>query len=160
MFTKLRTELAALLAASLLPAVVLGAPASVIRFDKSSWAQIRQSSPKPAVVVFTTTDCAYCPAVIDALAADLHGSGRPGANLLVVVMDGDGEDQSLLANSHYRRADRLYAFDGEEMALRYSVNPDWRGITPYVALLPAGGEAKFVNGRPADADIRTLLGGH
>jgi len=60
--------------------------------------------------------------------------------LIVVVMDGMA-DMDLLNEAHYATADRLFIFSESDApansiaALQYSINPKWRGITPYVALL-------------------------
>jgi len=157
MFTRFRSDVTAIVMAACLPCVSIGAPNIVKDFDKATWTQMTTSLPKPSVVVFTTTDCSFCPAVIDALARDLRQKGKTRANLLVVVMDGAGQADALLANDHYRRADSLYAFSGQDLALRYSVNPEWRGLTPYVALLPRKGAPRFVTGQPSPAEINSLF---
>lgn len=157
MFTRFRSDAATIVMAACLPCVTIGAPNVVKDFDKSTWTRITTSLPKPSAVVFTTTDCSFCPAVIDALARDLQPKGKSRASLFVVVMDGAGQADALLANAHYRRADGLYAFNGQDLVLRYSVNPEWRGLTPYVALIPRKGAPRFVTGQPLPADIDTLL---
>ena len=157
MSTGLRTSTLALVLVLCSATPAQGAPTAVGKFDRTTWAQWKDTLPRPSVVVFTTTDCEFCPATIDALARAVRKKGRAKANLVVVVMDGAGKDGSLLADAHYRRADALYAFDGQEMALRYSINPAWRGITPYVALLPGRGEIGFFTGRPSAAALEALL---
>ncbi|MBL0123861.1 MAG: hypothetical protein IPP88_14430 [Betaproteobacteria bacterium] len=157
MFTRFRSDVTAIVVAACLPCVSLGAPNVVKHFDKATWAQMTTSLSKPSVVVFTTTDCSFCPAVIDALARELHPKGKSRAKLIVVVMDGAGQADTLPENPHYRRADDLYAFSGQDLALRYSVNPDWRGLTPYVALIPRKGAPRFVTGPPSTADLDALL---
>ncbi len=139
-----------------LAASVQAAPGAVRDFDRGTWQQMKQTLPRPSVVVFTTTDCAYCPDVIEALAKDLK-KGKSKAHLAVVVMDGAEQPEAVKADRHYRKADALYAFDGQAMALRYAVNPDWRGMTPYVAMLPRSGEPKFFTGRPPAPDVDALL---
>lgn len=143
----------ALLAVS---AGTFAAPTAVQRFGPQAWGDLQRAGAKPQVVVFTTTDCSHCPAVIDALAATLRKSAlKP--RLVVVVMDGAGQEAALLADRHYRQADALLAFDGDAVSLRYRVNPDWRGLTPYVVLLPAGGVPRYFNGAPPAAALRALL---
>lgn len=132
------------------------APGAVRDFDRATWQQMKQALPRPGVVVFTTTDCVYCPDVIEALAKDLK-KGKSKAHLAVVVMDGAEQPEAVKADRHYRKADALYAFDGQAMAIRYAVNPDWRGMTPYVAMLPRTGDPKFFTGRPPAAEIDALL---
>jgi hypothetical protein len=77
--------------------------------------------------------------------------------LAVVVMDGAGQEKLLRADRHYRHANLLYAFDGDGMALRFKVNPEWRGLTPYVALIPATGETRFHTGSPPADAVRAFL---
>ena len=136
---------------------VVSAPKGVRIFDKTTWAQMKRELPRPSVVVFTTTDCAYCPDVIEALAVDVK-KGQSKAKLVIVVMDGTEQPEAVAADKHYRKGDAMYVFEGQAMALRYSVNPDWRGMTPYVAMLGRSGEPKFVVGRPSKADVAAWLG--
>jgi hypothetical protein len=156
MFTKLCSSFVSVLLLAL-PCMTLAAPKSVQSFDKAAWLALKQPALRPSVVVFTTTDCAFCPDVIDALARDVRLKRKTHAKLFVVVMDGAGKSKALLTNAHYRRADALFAFDGQEMALRDAVNPDWRGLTPYVALVSKSGETRFVTGRPSDNELDAFL---
>ena len=123
------------------------------RFDGRTWGQLSGAPARPAIVVFSTTDCAHCPDVIRRLAS---GKSRYAANLslFAVVMDG-GPD--IIAKTPYRLADRLFVFDGNEQALRHSVNPDWRGVTPYIALLAPGKHVKYLVGPPADSELRAFF---
>lgn len=155
MFTKFRFSVFALVVAS--SCASQAAPEFVKSFDKSTWTELTHSSSRPSVVVFTTTDCSFCPDVIDALAKDIRQQGKARAKLIVVVMDGAGQSSALLKNVHYRRADGLYAFSGQDLALRYSVNPDWRGLTPYVAMLPKNGASQFVTGQPSAVEMNGFL---
>jgi hypothetical protein len=47
----------------------------------------------------------------------------------------------------------LFAFRGRAQPLQYAVNPDWRGMTPYIAYVDGKGGVRFVLGEP---DERTL----
>lgn len=144
---------AALLSTS---AGAFAAPTTVQPFGPQTWGDLQRAGVKPQLVVFSTTDCSHCPAVINTLAANLRKSAlKP--RLVVVVMDGAGQEAALLADRHYRQADALHAFDGEAVSLRYRVNPDWRGLTPYVVLLPAGGAPRYFNGAPPAAALRAFL---
>ena len=128
------------------------APPRPQAFGRGSWTRLSGSLPRPAMVVFSATWCVNCPAVIEDLSTITRA--RPGgARLVVVVMDGAG-DPRVTREPHYRLADRLMVFQGDDAALRFSVNPDWRGVTPYVALLGADGAAPvFVSGRPSDEQL-------
>lgn len=148
----------ALLLASVTLAVQAAPPRAVEAFDSSTWPALQGGLQRPAAVVFTTTDCAHCPAVIQGLARALQQRHLP-ARLMVVVMDqAPGEDDAaLLADAHYQPADRLLAFDGQAAALRHGVNPQWRGVTPYVALLAPKAPALAVTGSPSPSDLDTWV---
>lgn len=138
------------------PAASAAAPARRVEpFDLSTWPQLARTSQRPTVVVFSTTDCSHCPAVLK----DLHAHRarqKLQAPLVAVVMDvaPGGDDAGLLANPHYASAQRLLAFDGQPAALRHAVNPSWRGVTPYVALLRPGAAPTFALGMPSEAQLR------
>lgn len=123
-------------------------------FDAQAWAQLQAGLKGPALVVFSSTDCSHCPAVLAQLAAAPERK-RLRAPLIAVVMDqAPGEDDgALLANTHYRPADRVFAFQGQGAALRYGVDPGWRGITPYIALLRPGRAVQWVLGPPRAEDL-------
>lgn len=150
----LKTLAALALLAGLVTPHVAAAPRAVEPFDKDSWATLQSGLRQPAVVVFSTTDCAHCPAVVDGLARDIR-ERKLKAQLLTVVMDAaPGEDDAaLLAHPHYARANRLFAFAGQAPALRHSVEPKWRGVTPYVVFLAPGVAAQAVTGPPSPADV-------
>lgn len=147
----------AVLAALLAPIAPAGAaPQAVLGFGANTWRELAHTKGHPRVVVFSTTDCVHCPRVIDELAATMRQSNSR-ARLAVVVMDGAGQEADLIKDRHYRGAHALYAFDGDAQALRHTVNPDWRGLTPYVALIPAKGTARFHAGSPAAHVLREFL---
>ena len=153
---KVATSILAVLLIGTAPVSVAAAPQSVQPFDANTWSKLKQSQQMPSVVIFSTTDCTHCPRVIDEMAMALRNA-KIKARLIVVVMDGAGHENALRKNRHYRDARDLYVFDGDEVALRYSVNPEWRGLTPYVALLPVKGEARFHSGSPPADAVRTFL---
>jgi hypothetical protein len=124
-------------------------------FTAVTWSSWQKALPRPAIVVFTTTYCTTCPDVMAALAAAVRDSGRR-VPLLVVIMDADGERERKHAG-HLAMADRIFAFRGQEAALRYSVDPRWRGVTPYVALFGPAGPPKFSTGLPSAARLDPLL---
>jgi hypothetical protein len=142
-----------LAASALACASALAAPARVESFDPAAWAKLQGGG--PSVVVFTTTDCAYCPAVIESLAREIR-QRRLDASLVAVVSNvAPGEaDAALLADAHYRPADRLFAFAGPERALRFTVDPQWRGITPYVGFVSPSGKVRWVLGPPSAGDVQ------
>jgi hypothetical protein len=140
----------------LLSSGALAAPGGVQAFGVDTWAKLQRSAVKAQAVVFTTTECVHCPVVIEQLATALGRSPRR-VGLAVVVMDGQDQPAALLADRHYRLADTLYAFDGDTLALRHRVNPEWRGLTPYVVLLPAKGPARYFNGAPSADALRSFL---
>lgn len=130
------------------------APRAVEVFDRPAWGSLRAGLSGPAIVVFTATYCAHCPAVIAQLAQDKRRLA-PSAPLIAVVMDavpGD-DDGRLLRDPHYRPVDRLFAFHGQAAALRHAVDPSWRGITPYIAFLHPGEPPRWVTGPPQPPDL-------
>jgi thiol-disulfide isomerase/thioredoxin len=155
-----RFELLALFALFALLAFpkVQAAPAGVEAFDARTWQALRQAVKRPTVVVFSATWCPNCPAVIEDLAQDIRDRHLQ-APLLAVVMDvAPGEsDAGLLRHAHYALTDRLFAFSGQAPALRLTVDPSWRGATPFVAFLAPGKPPRFVTGPPSDADLQAWL---
>ncbi|MDH5709565.1 MAG: hypothetical protein OEY75_10670, partial [Hylemonella sp.] len=67
-----------------------GALQLVAPFDAATWAQLRQSGPRPAAYVFTATYCSTCPAVFEQLHAHIAAAGAR-VPLVAVVMDAQGE---------------------------------------------------------------------
>ncbi len=146
-----------MICASLLALASFGcaaAPATVETFDKASWAALQRSG-APVIVVFTSVSCTHCPGAIARLAAKRKAAASR-TRLLVVSIDAEDE-AALLADPHYAPADRLFMFRGSAPALQYAVNPDWRGMTPYVGYLGGKGELKFVLGEPKDAVLSDWL---
>lgn len=124
-------------------------------FTTSTWAQWQKELPRPAIVVFSTTYCPTCPEVFADLAATVKKAGT-GVPVIAVVMDADGK-REVPHLKHYGHADRIFVFRGQEAALRFSVNPQWRGVTPYVALFGASGAPSLVAGRPSDEQLKSVL---
>ncbi|WP_374674379.1 hypothetical protein [Ideonella sp.] len=141
-------------------AVCAAPPARVEALADGDWSRLHAAVAAPAVVVFTTTDCAHCPAAIARLGAAVRQRGA-GARLWVVVMDvpPGQDDAALLADAHHAPADRLFAFAGEPARLRHQVNPAWRGVTPYVAWLAPAQAPRFVTGAPPEAEVRAWAAG-
>jgi hypothetical protein len=136
------------------PAPAAQAAPPVEPFDAATWGRLRAQLPRPAIVVFSTTYCAHCPEVFAYLAQAIRQRGLAGP-LVAVVMDGE-ERPGFAGDPHFRLASRLFAFRGDEIALRHAVDPRWRGETPYVALLRAGADPVFVAGRPTEEQIERL----
>ena len=132
-------------------AAVQAAPQKIEALDAQSWQHLQSTLPRPSALVFSTTDCTHCPVTIASIAQQLK-KRKTQIPLIVVVMDGD-EHPDLLQDPHYRQASRLFVFKGQSAALQYAVNPKWRGITPYVALLPQAGDIRLVLGKPSAQDI-------
>lgn len=128
---------------------------TVERFDAQTWAQLLRTSPRPAAYVFTTTYCSTCPAVFELLHETITAA-RQQVELAAVVMDAQGT-RALVHAHHYSGATRFYAFDGFEPEIRYAVDPKWRNITPYVALLGRLGTDQRVIGPPAAAQLKAWL---
>jgi thiol-disulfide isomerase/thioredoxin len=137
------------------PLLAAAEPKKVERFDTKTWAQLQKELPRPSVVVFTATYCSNCPALIERIAQQLAKRGLK-RDIVAVVVD-EATPQELLASHHYKSVSKLFAFDGNEATLRYGVDPRWRGVTPYVALLSAPDKVIFVAGTPSDAQFEAWL---
>ena len=126
------------------------APPRIDAFDVQAWQALQTSPGRGTAVVFTTTDCTYCPGVLRQLADEIRRR-KLDATLVAVVMDvAPGQDDAQLLNDpHHRDVDRVLAFSGQAAALRHAVNPAWRGVTPYVAFLSKGAAPKWVTGPPS-----------
>jgi hypothetical protein len=132
------------------------APPSVERFNAQTWPQLQRDLQRPAIVVFTATYCVSCPALLAHLSNELK-TRSPKAPIVAVVID-EADDEQLMTNGHYERASRLFVFEGNETSLRHQIDPRWRGVTPYVALLPTQGKPVFVAGTPSDAQLTVWSG--
>lgn len=139
----------------LLSAQTLAAPSAVETFDKSAWSALLSEQRQPAIIVFSSVSCTHCPGAIERLAAH-RATGRSATRLYVVLMDSE-DDAVALNSTHHRLADRLFAFRGRAQALQYAVNPDWRGMTPYMAYVDGKGGVRFVLGEPDDRTLRSWL---
>jgi len=124
-------------------------------FTASTWEQWQRELPRPAVVVFSTTYCPTCPEVFTDLAQSVRKAGA-GTPMIAVVMNADGL-RELSHLTHYRHADRIFVFRGQEAALRFSVNPQWRGVTPYVALFGRDGPPRLVAGLPTAEQLGAVF---
>ncbi len=146
---------------ALAASAAFAAPAAVETFDKATWPALVRTAKQPTIVVFTSVTCTHCPGAIANLAkqrAQFSTGGRSAVPLLVVSIDAD-DDAILLRDAHYAPADRLLAFRGSMQALQYAVNPEWRGMTPYVAFIDGRGAARFVLGEPKPAVLQGWLKG-
>jgi hypothetical protein len=74
--------------------------------------------------------------------------------LWLVLTDGEPAER----RAHHGLADRLFAFEGPEAAIRYSIHAEWRGVVPYVALLRPGRAPEFVRGEPDEATLARWWG--
>jgi len=145
---------------TLAAAAQAGPAAPVIHeFTPQTWEQLLHTLPRPAAVVFSTTDCTHCPAVIDGIAQAIRLQPRPRRPTLAVVVMDELRPTDLDHLPHLRKADKLYVFVGNEMAIRYAVQPEWRGMTPFTALLPTMGTPRFQLGTLAPADLESFLQG-
>ena len=131
------------------------APTDVETFDKSTWPVLLSQHRQSAMIVFSSVSCTHCPAAIERLAAH-RAAGRSATRLYVVLMDSE-DDVAALSSPHHRLADRLFAFRGRAQPIQYAVNPDWRGMTPYIAYVDGKGGARFVLGEPDEKTLAIWL---
>ncbi len=130
---------------------VFAAPTEVETFDKTTWPALLSHHRQSAMIVFSSVSCTHCPGAIERLAAR-RAASQSATRLYVVLMDSE-DDVAALSSPHHRLADRLFAFRSRAQPIQYAVNPDWRGMTPYIAYVDGKGGARFVLGEP---DERTL----
>ena len=150
----------AILASCALPFDAAAAPRRVEAFDAAAWPALQTGLTQPTVVVFSTTDCAHCPAVLRGLAWQIQQHrGKAKASLVAVVMDAAPgvDDAALISSAHYRPAARLLAFSGQAPALRFAVDPSWRGVTPFVVFLSPQLPPVFVTGPPTAVQVEAWL---
>jgi hypothetical protein len=139
----------------LLCSQVFAAPTTVETFDKSTWLILLSQHPQSAMIVFSSVSCTHCPGAIERLAAR-RAVSQSATRLYVVLMDSE-DDVAALSSSHHRLADRLFAFRGRVQPIQYAVNPDWRGMTPYIAYVDGKGGARFVLGEPDEKTLAIWL---
>ncbi|MBK9623030.1 MAG: hypothetical protein KA388_05085 [Rhodocyclaceae bacterium] len=134
------------------------APKRVEAFDGNVWREIQVTLKQPTVILFSATWCPNCPAVMENLAREIKQRKRP-AQLLTVVMDvAPGEaDAALIANPHYRLADHLFAFAGQNAVIQYAVDPKWQGLTPFVVFLAPNAAPFSVIGQPTKANYERWM---
>jgi hypothetical protein len=139
----------------LLCAQVFAAPTEVEIFDKAIWPALLSGKQQPAMIVFSSVSCTHCPGAIERLAAR-RAASQSATRLYVVLMDSE-DDVAALSSPHHRLADRLFAFRGRAQPIQYAVNPDWRGMTPYIAYVDGKGGARFVLGEPDEKTLALWL---
>mgnify|MGYP000042831543 CR=1 FL=1 len=145
---------AAVLCCCLAMAAGAAPPKTIEPFDGKTWKTLSADVKKPTIVIFSATYCTHCPAVIQKIAKDKAELGGK-VSLIGVVMD--EEPPGLLAKPPYNRVDRVFVFEGHEQAVRYTINPEWRGITPYVAFMAPGKPVKFFTGAPPARELGQFL---
>ena len=131
------------------------APSLVEPFDQATWRTFVSKQEQPALVVFTSVTCIHCPGAIKRLAAKRNAIA-PHIPLVVVSTDAES-NAALLQDPHYAPADRLFLFRGRSQVLQFSVNPEWRGMTPYVGFIDSRGGVRFSLGEPRDAVLSEWL---
>ena len=131
------------------------APSLVEPFDQTTWRSLISKQQQPALVIFTSVTCIHCPAAIKRLATKRSAIASQ-IPLVVVSMDAES-NAALLQDPHYASADRLFLFRGRSQALQFSVNPEWRGMTPYVGFIDSRGGVRFSLGEPRDALLSEWL---
>lgn len=124
-------------------------------FDETTWPPLLANGPRPAAYMFTASYCAVCPEAFAQLRQAVKAARRP-VELTVVVMDLPAEQLHRHAH-HYAGATQLFVFDGFEPAIRHSVDPKWRNITPYLVLVDKLGGVRRHTGLPPDKLLKAWL---
>ncbi len=126
-----------------------------VAFDVNTWKALSSQGPKPAAYVFTTTHCVNCPEAIETIATAVANK-KLNLPLSAIVMDADPAQSSQHA-AHLKGITKLYFFDGFEAKIRYSVDPTWRNITPFVILIDKNGGMQKILGAPSDLALKDWL---
>lgn len=125
-------------------------------FTPSTWAALQAEvdrQKRATLVLLSAGWCAVCPDLLGQLARDPRRR-RARVPLWLVLTDGEPAAR----RAHHGLADRLFAFDGPEAAIRHSIHAEWRGVVPYVALLRPGRAPEFVRGEPDEATLARWWG--
>lgn len=129
---------------------------SIAPFNVDSWTRLAEKGPHPAAYFFTATTCSTCPDVFEKLRSFVMDAHRP-VELAGVVMDVQGVRAVELGAHRYLGLTRLYAFHGDEAAIRLSVDPKWTGATPYIVLIGRDGSVQRSMGPPDTAMLKRWL---
>ncbi len=124
-------------------------------FNEETWARLLKNGPRPAAYMFTTTYCSACPAVFQEV-RDASKASKARPELIVVMMDAEGPN-ALRHASHFKGMTQFFSFDGYETAIRSSIDPGWRNITPYVVLVDRQGGVQRGVGSPTSESLRQWL---
>ena len=145
-----------LLACAILGGPALAAPQRAFEpFTPLTWAALQAEVDRQqhaTLVLLSAGWCAVCPDLLGQLARDPRRR-RARVPLWLVLTDGEPAER----RAHHALADRLFAFDGPEAAIRHSIHPQWRGVVPHVALLRPGQAPQFVTGEPDGATLSRWL---
>ena len=137
-------------------APAMSPPSQLEPFEVGTFSQWRSSLKRPTWVVFTATWCATCPAVVSDLirAARQHPQQPVVWAVLIDVAPGEEDARFWSRHAHLRGADRVLGFEGIPQAIRYAVDPGWRGTVPHVALLEPGGRMALFSGQPPASALK------
>ena len=133
--------------------------ATVQVWDESTWGQLKQTGPKPAAYLFTTTYCSTCVEAYETLhhhVEKTHTTSGVTPWMSVVMMDVAGVKAQHHA-SHFHGLNTLYAFEGYEPAVRASVDPQWPDVTPYILLVDRQGKVQKILGQPSAKNLTQWL---
>ncbi len=121
-------------------------------FTHETWESVLKNGKRPSVWVFTASDCTHCPAVIKQLIEYRKHKKLSFALMVVQTNEGDVKKPVKL-KSNIKVGDHLYQFSGQKQRIQYSINPQWRGIVPYVVMLPNQGGIQYTMGLPNNTDL-------
>ena len=124
-------------------------------FNEETWAKLLKTGPRPAAYMFTTSYCTACPAVFQEV-RDATSKSRTRPELIVVMMDAEGPN-ALRHTSHFKGMTQFFTFEGYEPAIRSTIDPTWRNITPYVVLIDRHGGIQRGVGSPTSQSLKQWL---
>jgi hypothetical protein len=124
-------------------------------FNEGTWASLLKTGPRPAAYMFTTSYCSACPAVFQEV-RDATKNSKLRPELIVVLMDVEGNN-ALRHAAHFKGMTQLFSFDGYEPAIRSTIDPTWRNITPFVVLIDRQGAIQKSVGSPSPQSLQRWL---
>jgi hypothetical protein len=125
-----------------------GSAAPLEPFTADTWRQLQREVRQPTWVVFSASDCAHCPGLISRLRQQ-----HPDVPLWRVETDAGEASEPHEA----KPGERHFSFgSGNALLLRHGIQPDWRGMTPYLALLRPARAPLFALAQASAEQLRAL----
>jgi thiol-disulfide isomerase/thioredoxin len=148
------------LALLLTMAVLGGARAETLSFERGSWQKLLAShAGKPTVIHFWGLTCAPC--LVELPAWGQLQASRPDLRLVLVAADPVLQDperqQATLVRAGLDRCESWSFTDSFHERLRYEIDPAWSGELPRTVMIDRAGKATVLPGVADLARVRAWL---